>query len=70
MNLGYPVLGTDTDLKDLRQKYSTALITVGQIKSPKTRTKLFQKLQELNYKLPVVISPRAYVSKYARIFDF
>lgn len=68
-NLGYSIIGTDDDLKSLRREYSYALITVGQIKSPKSRTKLFQKLQELNYKLPVVISPRAYVSKYARIGD-
>jgi len=69
VNLGYTIIGTDDDLQSLRREYSHALITVGQIKSPKTRTKLFQKLRELNYKLPVVISPRAYVSKYARIGD-
>ena len=40
-NLGYPIIGTDNDLKDLRQKYDYALITVGQIKSPALRINLF-----------------------------
>ena len=66
-NLDYPVLGTDDDLQDLRQKYSKALITVGQIKSSKTRVKIFHLLDELNYTLPVIVSPRAYVSKHVQI---
>jgi len=68
-NLGYPIFGTDDDLENLRQKYSHALVTVGQIKSPATRIKLFQQLQKMNYTLPVVISPKAYVSKHAQIGD-
>ena len=66
-NLDYPILGTDDDLEDLRQKYSKALITVGQIKSPKIRVKLFHLLDKLNYTLPIIVSPRAYVSKHAHI---
>jgi len=66
-NLGYPIIGTDDDLSSLRQKYEIALVTVGQIKSAETRVRLFQILQEMNYKLPVIISPRAYVSKHAQI---
>ena len=66
-NLGYPVLGTDYDLQDLRQNYSKALITVGQIRSSKTRVKVFHLLDELDYTLPVIVSPRAYVSKHAQI---
>ena len=31
--LGYPVLGTDEDFTQLREKYEFALVTVGQIKS-------------------------------------
>ena len=66
-SLGYPVIGTDDDLKVLRQQYSNALITVGQIKSPKIRTKLFQLLKELDFTLPVIVSSQAYVSKHAQI---
>ena len=68
-NLGYPIIGTDNDLPNLRKKYSHALITIGQIKSPATRTRLFQLLRELDYQLALIVSPRAYVSKHASIGD-
>ena len=66
-NLGYSVIGTDNDLQDLRQQYNNALITVGQIKSPKIRIKLYQLLKELDFTLPVIVSSQAYVSKHAQI---
>ena len=66
-SLGYPVIGTDDDLKVLRQQYKNTLITVGQIKSPKIRIKLYQLLKELNFTLPVIVSSQAYVSKHAQI---
>ena len=66
-SLGYPVIGTDDDLKDLRKQYKNALITVGQIKSPAIRVKLYQLLKELNFTLPVIVSSQAYVSKHAQI---
>ena len=66
-SLGYPVIGTDDDLKVLRQQYKNALITVGQIKSPKNRIKLYQLLKELDFTLPVIVSSRAYVSKHSQI---
>ena len=66
-SLGYPVIGTDKDLKDLRKHYKNALITVGQIKYPNIRIKLYQLLKELDFTLPVILSSRAYVSQHARI---
>jgi sugar O-acyltransferase (sialic acid O-acetyltransferase NeuD family) len=66
-SLGYPVIGTDDDLKVLRQQYKNALITVGQIKSPKIRIKLFQLLKKLDFTLPAILSPKSYVSKHAQI---
>jgi sugar O-acyltransferase (sialic acid O-acetyltransferase NeuD family) len=68
-NLGYPLIGVDKDLQSMRKKYSHAIITVGQIKSTQTRVKLFKILQKMNYILPVIISPNAYVSKNAHIGD-
>ncbi|MFO8049185.1 MAG: NeuD/PglB/VioB family sugar acetyltransferase [Desulfosudaceae bacterium] len=64
---GYPVLGTDDDLRGLRRKYFQALVTVGQIKSPKPRQRLFEELLALEFELPVIVSPLAYVSPRARI---
>ena len=66
-NLGYPIIGIDDDLKALKHKFNNALITVGQIKSPKTRVRLFDLLNQLDYTLPVIVSPKTYVSKHAQI---
>jgi len=63
--LNYKVIGNDSDLKDLRKKYEYAFIGVGQIKIPNIRIKLFNRLKELKFNLPVIISPLAYVSKRA-----
>lgn len=64
---GYPVLGTDADLPQLREQYQYALVTVGQIKTPDIRMQLFDKLLKLGFELPAIISPLAYVSKHARV---
>ncbi len=65
--LGYPILGTDEDLPILRQKYSRALITVGQIRNSLLRRRLFNRLIELDFELPVVRSAYSYMSEHVRI---
>ncbi len=65
--LGYKVIATDGELKDLREKFEFAFITVGQIKNASTRKRLFHELKHLGYKLPVIISPKAYVSRHSDI---
>ena len=65
--LGYSVIGNDSDLGNLAKRYQYALITVGQIKSPLLRIKLFDLATEAGFILPSIISPNAYVSKYASI---
>jgi sugar O-acyltransferase (sialic acid O-acetyltransferase NeuD family) len=65
--LGYPVIGDDSDLASLANKYQHALIAVGQIKSPSLRIKLFNSAIEAGFILPSIISPRAYVSKHAMV---
>ena len=65
--LNYEVIGSDEGLEKFREKYEYAFITIGQIKSPNLRIKLYEKLKKLNFKLPVIISPFAYVSKYSKI---
>ena len=64
--LGYPVLGTDEDLTQLKEKYEFALVTVGQIKSNSSET-LYAQLISLGFQLPVVVSPRSYVSPHAKL---
>ena len=67
--LNHEVIGSDDDLEEIFKKYKNAIITVGHIKSNNIRVKLFKKLKQIGFNLPVVISPLAYVSKYAKIDD-
>ncbi|MBL1243431.1 MAG: NeuD/PglB/VioB family sugar acetyltransferase [Sulfurimonas sp.] len=65
--LGYETIGCDDDLEKLSHTYKYAIVTVGQIKSNTLRVKLFGLLKELDYILPIIISPLAYVSKHSEV---
>jgi sugar O-acyltransferase (sialic acid O-acetyltransferase NeuD family) len=65
--LGYSIIGTDNDLENLAKKYKNALITIGQIKSPLTRVKLYDLAIKAGFVLPQIISPNAYISKHSKI---
>lgn len=65
--LGYRMLGTDADLPALHGDYAHALISVGQIKTPEPRKRIFDLLEQSGYALPVIVSPRAYVSPHATL---
>ena len=67
--LGYPVVGSDSDLARLLESTPTALVSVGQIRSPTTREMLHDLLVELGADLPVIISPASYVSRHSSIGD-
>ena len=67
--LGYSVLGYDEILAELRKYHDYALVTVGQIKNAELRTRLFNRLKDLNFSLPVIVSPQAYVSKHSSLFE-
>lgn len=64
---GYPVIGQDKDLPDLVKFYKNFCITIGQIKSAGSRIRVYNTLKELRVSMPVIISPRAYVSKHSQI---
>jgi sugar O-acyltransferase (sialic acid O-acetyltransferase NeuD family) len=63
--LGYEVLGTDEDLATLVATHPRALVACGQIRTPDPRMRLFGRLKDLGYVLPVIVSTRAYVSSHA-----
>lgn len=65
--LGYEIIGCDDDLETIFLSCKNALITVGQIKTSDLRIKLFEKLKNIGFNFPVIISPIAYVSKHAII---
>lgn len=65
--LGYPVLGSDSDIPNLIKTCRNFLITVGQIKSFSVRKKLYEQVVQLGGEFPVIISPLSYVSKHSSI---
>ena len=65
--LNYPILGNDDLIPSLVHENTFFLITVGQIKTSLVRKKISEKLQKNNAKEAIVVSPLAYVSKYASI---
>jgi sugar O-acyltransferase (sialic acid O-acetyltransferase NeuD family) len=65
--LGYPVSGTDAMLPGMLSKFSAVLISIGQIETAEPRMRAFRLLEGSGCELPVVVSPRAYVSKHATI---
>jgi sugar O-acyltransferase (sialic acid O-acetyltransferase NeuD family) len=65
--LDYSVLGTDEDLPMLLRECPNALIAIGQIKTPEPRISLFDLMQKNNCALPVIVSPRAYVSSHSAL---
>lgn len=64
---GYRVIGSDNDLATLIDRFRNALITVGQIKSPDLRGRLFASVRALGAVLPVIVSPKAHVSPRAEV---
>ncbi len=65
--LGYPIIGTEEDLANLMKNIRFALITVGQVKSSTIRKKLYDQVKKVGGELPVIISPRAYVSPHSQL---
>ncbi len=65
--LGYTVIATDNELPEVAKEYQYAFITVGQIKSPDNRRRLYTQAARLGFQLPMIISPTAHVSRHATI---
>lgn len=64
--LGYKVIGTDDDIPNYVGK-ADFVITVGFIKNPALRIKLYDKVKEAGGNLATIIASTAHVSKYANI---
>jgi sugar O-acyltransferase (sialic acid O-acetyltransferase NeuD family) len=65
--LGYEIIATDNDLPGLFKEYPYFLVCVGQIQTASKRRELFHLIKNSNVTMPVVISPRAYVSQHAQV---
>lgn len=64
--LDYKVIGTDDDIPQYIDK-AEFVITVGFVKNPAIRIKLYNKVKEAGGKLATIIASTAHVSKYATI---
>lgn len=67
--LNYKVLGNEQYLKKLNKKSYYLHVSLGFIKSPSKRVKIFSEFRKLNFKFPIIISPRSYISKNVKILD-
>ncbi|WP_297974543.1 acetyltransferase [uncultured Bacteroides sp.] len=63
---GYKVIGTDDDIPFYADK-AEFVITVGFIKNPAVRIRIYDKIKEAGGKLATLIASTAYVSKYANV---
>lgn len=64
---GCEIFATDDDLERLAREYPWFLITVGQVKTPEPRRRLFERVTALGGRLATVVSPLAWVSSRARL---
>lgn len=64
--LDYKVIGTDDDIPHYADK-AEFVITVGFIKSPAIRMRLYDKVKEAGGKLATIVASTAHVSRYASL---
>ena len=65
--LGYDVIGTDEDLKYLRESVSFCFISIGQIKNSQKRYAISEKLKNLDFKFPNLLASSSIVSNHAKL---
>ena len=64
-----PIIGNDDDISRYILMGYSFVVTVGQIKSPKIRIKLFRLIKSQNGKLPAIVAKTAYVSNNSLVAD-
>ena len=65
--LGYEVLGSDERLPGLVRSVPHALVVMGHIRTAAPRVRIFDRLVSLGFDVPVIVSPRAWVSPHATV---
>ena len=66
VEFGYPVVGCDDHLSDLRQECPAAVLAI-KLPDSAPRVRLAKQLGKLGFQFPVLISPHAVVSRYAQL---
>lgn len=65
--LGYKVIGTDKEIPNFVKEKVKFLITIGHLGDATKRIEIFKNLKKLGLPLATVVSPLAYVSRYASV---
>ena len=65
--LGYPVIGSDTDLPKLRNDFHSVLLAVGQLPYPEPRQRIVSLLEQYAFSFPTIVSPHAIVSRHSKL---
>ncbi len=64
---GYKIIGNDSQISKFAKLYKYFCITVGYVKSPTLRIKLFNIVKAAGGELPIIISKNAHVSNHSKI---
>lgn len=65
--LKYKIIGTDKEIESLVKRGCDFLVTLGQIRTPELRERLYLRLKKSGANIATITSPRAYISEYAQI---
>lgn len=65
--MDFPIIGNDTDLKIIFNTCKNAAIGIGQLDNGHKRIEMFNKLKNLGFNIPKIISNSATVSSYSKI---
>jgi len=67
IDLPYTLINKEDPYELLRETFDNAIVSVGQIKNFDVRKKIYSKLKEYKFNLPVIQSKYAYKSEYSEI---
>lgn len=61
--MGYSIIGVDDEIDRVINSCKNAIITLGQIKSPKRRIELYEKALSVGFKFPTITSPNSVIAR-------
>ena len=67
LDLPYELISQEAPYEFLRETIDNAIVSIGQIKSSDARKKIYSRLKEYEFHLPVIHSKYAYKSKYSEV---
>ena len=69
LDLPYELINEEEPYDFLRDTIDNAIVSVGQIKNSDVRKKIYSRLKEYKFNLPVIQSKYAYKSKYSEVYE-